>query len=117
MGASSATGKGSGSSNKLTSKELASLSTGPSILIAGAVEAQQTASSPPTTGNVVVFPEPLPGGAENYVVILTTQNAGNAYVSDMNEDGSGNFSGFDFVIEADGTLMYLVSKIGVRPKA
>jgi hypothetical protein len=34
----------------------------------------------------------------------------------MNEDGSGNFSGFDFVADADGIVMYLVVKIGVKPK-
>jgi hypothetical protein len=116
MGASSVTGTGVGASNKLTSKEMASLANGPSILIAGAIEATETITSPPTSGNYVVFPEALPGGAENYIVILTTQNAGNAYVTDMNEDGSGNFSGFDFFVEADGTVMYLVVKIGVKPK-
>jgi hypothetical protein len=72
-------------------------------------------SSPATIGNTVVFPAPLTGGSENYVVLLTTQNSGYAYVNEFDEDGDGNFSGFSFITETEGTLMYLVASVGIRP--
>lgn len=112
---SSATGKGPGASNKVTTKELAALANGPTIHVTGYVESEDLATSPPVTGNSVVFPQPLTGGYENYVVILTTLNGGYAYVTDMDENSAGNFTGFSFGTEAECSLMYLVAKAGIRP--
>jgi hypothetical protein len=115
MGASTSTGKGFGNSNGLTTKELAILANAPSILIAGIAESDGTPLSPTGMTGEAVFPRTLAGGAENYVVILTTQNGGYAYVVEMNEDNHGDFSGFTFFAEVECTVMYIVSKIGVRP--
>lgn len=116
MGASSVTGTGLGTSGKFTTTELAILANGPNILITGVVESEDNNSSPPSSGNNIVFPEPLEGGAENYVVLLTTQNGGYAYISENDEDDDGNFTGFSFMTESECTLMYLVAKIGVKSK-
>jgi len=116
MTAHSVTGKGPGSSNKPTSKELAMLANGPAILIAGTAEINGGITSPPSSSNnTIVFPKALPGGSENYVVILTTLNGGYVYISDLDEDADGNFSGFSAIAESECTLMYMVSKVGVRP--
>ena len=114
MAASSVTGKGIGASDKPTSKELATIGNGPSILIAGTIESEGGMSSPPSSSNTVVFPNALPGAASKYIVILTTLNGGYAYVTHKDET-DGNFVGFDFVTEADCTLMYIVTKIGSKP--
>jgi hypothetical protein len=116
MTASSTTGVGRGSSNKATVKELSALANAPSILIAGVVESEGIAASPPADpGNEVVFPTPIIGGSENFIVLLTTQNGGYAYITSMNENDDGNFSGFNFATESECTLMYLVTKIGQKP--
>lgn len=115
MTASSVTGRGTGDSNKYTSKNLAILANGPAIYVAGKVESEDLPVSPPSIGNEVVFPNPLAGGPDHYIVMLTTQNSGYAYVDEMNENDDGDFTGFTFVTEAEGTLMYLVVKVGVRP--
>lgn len=115
MAASSVTGKGLGSSKKITTKDLASLNNAPAIYIAGVVESEEVLVSPPTSGNEVVFPSPLAGGSENYVVILTTISGGSAYVTDLNEV-NGNFSGFEFITGTECTVMYIVVKRGIRPK-
>lgn len=115
MSASSVTGSGVGASRKPTSNELAILANGPNIIFTGLIEATDGIASPPITLASVVFNYPLPGGADNYVVLLTTINAGYAYVADRDEDGEGNFTGFSVIAEEDGTVMYLVAKVGQRP--
>lgn len=115
MGASSVTGVGIGDSNKFTTKELSILANAPAIVAAGHVESTAVMSSPPSNGNTVEFPNPLQGSASNYVVMLTSQNGGIAYVNELNENDDGNFTGFSFVTEADCNLMYLVANAGNRP--
>lgn len=113
MTASSATGKGLGNSNKPTSKELAKAANGPVILAAGRVNAEEN-MSPPASSNIVRFPYPLPGDADDYVVILTTLNGGSAYVTDMFES-NGHFTGFAVLPESESTVMYMVCKTGHKP--
>lgn len=114
MGANSATGTGSGAALTKTAKELSMLANAPTIIFAGYVEDIVTAS--PTSGlGTVTFPYPLPGGANKYVVIATSLNAGSVYVSSLNEDSDENFTGFNIVAETDGDVMYMVSKVGSRP--
>jgi hypothetical protein len=115
MGASSVTGTGIGSSNKATVKDLAILANGPTIHFAGIVASEDIATSPPSTGNTVTFPYVLEGNADNYVIMLTTQNGGYAYVSNLHEDEDDNFSGFSFVTEVECDLMYAVINCGLRP--
>lgn len=114
MAATSVTGVGQGDSGKYTIKDLAILANAPNIIFSGMVEASEI-MSPPSSSNTVVFPYALPGGADNYVIMLTTINAGLAYVSDRDEI-EGNFTGFSFITETDGTLMYLVVKVGSKPE-
>lgn len=117
MGASSVTGKGNGESGKLTSNALSMLANGPMIYVAGSVENTTAGDpvSPPTTDNHVRFPNPLPGPSSDYVVILTTQNAGAAYVYDMLENDDGDFIGFYATTPTEGLVMYIVVKKGIRP--
>lgn len=118
MAASSVTGAGVGESGKLTTKELAILANGPSILIAGVIECEGVGdppTSPPASGSVVNFPQPLEGGADNYVVMLTAQNSTNTYVSQMLEE-DGNFVGFAIMTANDCDVMYIVTKKGIRAK-
>ena len=114
MTASSVTGVGHGASDKISTPELAIIANGPAVYVAGYVESESSMTSPPSSGNEVVFPIALPGAASHYVVMLTTQNSGTVYVNNLNEDDNGNFSGFTFISESDGTVMYLVSKVGFR---
>lgn len=115
MSATSVTGKGLGSSNKPTVKDLAIAANGPAIYFAGIIASADIIVSPPITGNTIVFPYPIPGGAENYVVILTTLNGGHAYVTDLDENSDGDFSGFSFATEAECDLMYAVISCGMKP--
>ena len=115
MTASSVTGVGSGSSNKLTTQGLASLANGPAIIFSGYVESQDIVVSPPAIGNTIVFPQSLQGSSDNYVVLLTTLNGGYAYVTDMDENDDGDFIGFSFATEAECSMMYLVTKVGIKP--
>ncbi len=114
MTATSVTGVGQGESNKPTTKELAAFAEGPSIIFTGITDATDNMSSPPTAENTVVFPYVLAGGADAYVVMLTSINAGATYISNKAES-DGNFTGFTFVAEAEGSVMYLVAKVGSRP--
>lgn len=120
MPATSVTGRGLGSSKKYTVKDLAILANGPAIHIAGSVESGSNDSSPPSSPPgpdyiaTVTFPSPLEGSSDNYVISLTTQNGGYAYVIEMLES-NGNFSGFSLATEAEGTVMYLVVSKGSRP--
>jgi hypothetical protein len=117
MGSTSVTGaSGAGETGQFTTKELSVLANAPAIIFAGITESVMI-TSPPTPGiNSVSFVYPLPGGADSYVVILTSVNAGYVYVTDRVEDEEGNFSGFAFASETDGTIMYIVSKVGIRPE-
>ena len=115
MTASSVTGVGPGSSNKIGTRELAILTNGPAILMAGYVEVEGGIASPPSALTVVTLPRPLAGGAENYIVLLTTLNGGTAYITDMGEDG-GNFTDFTITAESDCSVMYMVVKTGIRPE-
>jgi hypothetical protein len=112
---SSVTGQGLGAAGKFTTTELSILANAPSIIFSGITETTGL-MSPPVSTNNVVFPYPLPGGMDKYVVLLTTINGGVVYVSDRDEDDDGNFTGFSFVSESDGDVMYLVAKVGVRPQ-
>lgn len=114
MTASSITGVGHGSSDKTTLAELGVLANGPSIIFTGIVETDGGLSSPPSTTNAIVFPYTLPGGADSYVVLLTTINAGYVHVTDRDEDSDSNFTGFSFAAEAAGDVMYLVAKVGSK---
>jgi len=115
MGAQSATGTGLGSSKKVTTKELAILANAPSILVADAVDLSDGVSSPPTPSARIVLTNPLPGSHVNYVVMITSLNAGTVYVSDMSDNDNDNFSEFSVIGEAEGSCMYFISKVGIRP--
>lgn len=117
MAATTSQGTGHGASNKETTQELSILANGPQIIFAGRVEGITPNTSPASeTGvNTITFPYVLAGGSDKYVVLLTTVNGGNVYVSDVDEDGDGNFSGFSFIAEAECTVMYLVTKVGTKP--
>lgn len=115
--AQSITGTGLGSSKKMTTKELAILANAPSILAAGRIniDAEDHVSSPPSSANTVTLDRPLPGGNENYVVILTGLNTGSVYVGAMLDNEDGDFYRFVILSESEGTCMYLVTKCGTRP--
>ena len=117
MTASSVTGKGGGASGKLTTKELSALAVGPAIYAAGVAAIVSLLSSPPAEGgtNTVNLPAPLVGGADAYVVLLTTLNGGKTYVTSMDNDSDGNFATFDVYVETDCDVMYMVVKKGFRP--
>jgi hypothetical protein len=122
MPATSVTGRGLGASKKFTVKDLAILANSPAICVAGSVETSNAdggsppPSSPPAaTLNSVTFPVPLEGASSNYVVMLTSQNGGYAYVTEMTENEAGDFIGFTFMVESDCTLMYMVVSAGTRP--
>lgn len=115
MAGSSVTGTGLGASGKVTTTELAALAIGPAIYAAGSVEAVESGpSSPPAPVNTVVLPYPLPGPADNYVIMLTTEQAGYAYVTDIVDDSDGNLTGFSLIAESEGTVMYLIARKGFR---
>ena len=121
MGATTATGTeaGPGASNKPTTTELAIQANGPKIVFTGIVDSsgggESPPSSPPAATNTVSFPYSLIGGMDKYVILLTSVNGGDAYVSDRDEDEDGNFIGFSFVSEVEGLVMYLVAEVGVKP--
>jgi len=94
--------------------ELANLLLGPRIVAAGIFESTNLiASSPPSAETSVVFPSPLPGGADKYAVIITTLNGGYGYVTAKNESG-GNFVSFEAITEAECDVMYIVVKTGFK---
>lgn len=114
MGASSATGTGLGSSNKPTAGELSTMSlVAPAIYVAGSTESNGALSSPPSPGNIVHFPFPLPGGPDKYAVILTGQGTGAVFVVSLLDNDSG-FTGFILSSEEEGTVFYIVVKKGAR---
>jgi hypothetical protein len=115
MTASSATGIGLGASEKLTTNQLAILANGPSIIFAGFAEADTGVSSPPSEIGSVTFPYPLTD-ANKYVVLVTTINGGYAYVAARDIDDDGTFHGFTVIAEAECTYMYLVARVGAKPR-
>lgn len=114
MSSTSSTGKGQGASDKFNTNQLNILANAPSIIFTGIIEAEEGITSPPSVSSTVTFPYALEGAASNYVVLLTTINGGYAYVTALHET-SGDFTGFSCTVEADCSLMYLVSKVGIRP--
>lgn len=116
MGATSVTGTGPGASEKYTTKQLAILANGPSILITGYADSIEIPNVSPTAfGGTVLFPRPYyPGDSSNYIVNLTTIQGGAAFVSDMIESG-GNFIGFDFQTESECSVMFSVMNVGIKP--
>ena len=115
MGSTSVTGQGSGPSRKPTTNELAIYNNAPAIIFAGYTNVEPTGSPPSTPINGVTFPYPLEGGPDNYVVILTSLNGGAVYVVSREEDDDGNFTGFLAAGENECDVMYIVTKVGVRP--
>jgi hypothetical protein len=118
MAASSVTGRGNGSVVTPNSAELASFvnSPAPYLIFTGIVEAEGSLTSPPGYNNTVTFPYPLPGDVNDYVVILTTLNAGHAFVAYRYIDSEGKFSAFLLTAESDGQVMYMVASVGERPQ-
>lgn len=117
MTAHSVTGHGPGSSGKPTLNQLASLANGPQILAAGVVSTTggEEETSPPSSNATVTLPFVLAGGAENYVVLLTPVNGQQVYISEMNENGDGNFTGFDIIADGNFDVMYMVTRAGFKP--
>ncbi len=110
MAASSVTGRGNGASKKPTAKELSS---GPILLITGIVHAEEMPVSPGSIGGgEVVFNTPLPGKANGYIVTITSLNGGYSYVTALNENSNGDFTGFEFITESECEVMYMVASIG-----
>lgn len=114
MGATSVTGKGTGDSDKATTKQLSALANGPSILISGISHSEEQPVSPVAFGATITFPNVLPGGAENYVVLLTAFGGLDLYLADKDEV-DGNFSGFTYYVDSECDVMYIVCKVGIRP--
>lgn len=116
MSASSATGKGNGSVKTKTTDQLASLINAPSILFAGSSDILDSGtSSPPSHVATVILPYILTGSSDNYVVIITPVNVETVYITSLNEDEDGNFSGFSVNGSGEGSIMYIVTKKGQRP--
>lgn len=116
MGAQSATGKGKGSANKPSLKELGVLNNAPSILVAGRADlAEGGVTSPPSPNATVYLPNPLPGSPENYVVLITGLNATGLHVGTMHENSNGDFDYFTVYADDEGTVMYIVCKAGTKP--
>jgi hypothetical protein len=116
MTASSVTGKGPGSSNKPTLADLSIAAGGPQIVIADVLHTSAVDNaSPPASGGTVVFPTPLPGGSEKYVVNLTTVSGGLAYLVDLDENDDGDFVGFSVIVNTECDVHYMVAKKGYKP--
>lgn len=116
MGASSVTGVGQGDCEKLTTKELAILANGPAILVAGRTElTEDFLVNPPSPTATIQLETPLTGSYSNYVVQLTGMNTSSVYIASMTNNSDGNFSQFRVIGEDEGTCMYMITKIGIRP--
>lgn len=114
--AQSVTGKGLGSSGKLTEKELAILANSMNIILAGRVDLEEDLLvNPPSPTARVTFNEALPGSKTNYVVLVTGLNTGLIYLLNMS-DVDGNFASFRVLGEEEGTCMYVVAKVGLKPQ-
>lgn len=116
MSGTSVTGKGLGSSDKLTTKELSALENGPKIYFTGTASILGGNTSPPSSGTDVTLPYPLPGSYDNYVIILTPISTGYAYIVDRDVNSDGNFYKFTALAQTTGTVQYMVVSKGVRPQ-
>lgn len=63
----------------------------------------------------MVLPYPLPGVADDYAIIVSTESAGYAYVVNMTDNDDGNLTGFSVVSEGEGTVFWMIVKNGFRP--
>lgn len=117
MSATSVNGRGHGSADKPTTKELIDLAYyGPSIYLAGrkSMTSDDVPTSPPGGYYAdITFPKVLPGTSLDYVVILTSQNAENVYISSLTDTEEG-FAGFSCFASAEGYVHYLIVNNGVR---
>lgn len=117
MSATTSQGTGHGAADKPTINELATLiNTGPNVIFTGIVASGATLTSPPADQGVVVFPYTLTGGADNYVILLTSLNGGMVYISARDTDEEGNFFGFSCIAESECDVMYMVATVGSRPQ-
>lgn len=112
MAAQSATGTGTGASNKFTTKELSVLANGLNILEAGRIQLI-TPPSPPTA--IVKLTNTLPGSYTDYTVLITGLSTGAIYIESLTNDDDGNFSEFRVVSESEGYCMYVVTRCGINP--
>lgn len=110
------TGTGLGSSGKYTTRELAILAKSMTFLVAGRVDAEEDIMiNPPTPSFTVTLDPPLPGSYTNYVVIVSGLNTGSIYIATMDNDADGNFDEFTGIAEDEGTCMYAIMKVGIKP--
>lgn len=116
MSATSATGTGPGAANKPTSKELATFTNGPITVATGLVTLSISSLSPGGHGQTVNLPNPLPGGADRYIVLLTPMSDETPWVVGMTDDSDGNFSEFTIVCSHEIDVMYAVLKRGYAPQ-
>lgn len=105
MTASSVTGIGSGSVESVSTQSLNKTN----VIFAGKA---QTNGGPPISPSgylgTCVFPSPLAGSSDSYVVVITSINGGSTTISALNEDGD-TFVGFNFVAEFECEIMYMVT--------
>ena len=116
MAGTSVTGKGSGSSGKLTTTELSVLANGPAIMAIGSVSAEDSGliTSPPNQYIVVVtLPYPLPV-SNNCAIFLSAEGNAAVYVADMTDDDDNNLTGFTIVSDSETTVNYIVARKGFR---
>ena len=112
----SVTGTGLGSSNKLTTKELAILANTMNILVVGKVDLEEDFMvNPPQPTATITLKDPLPGSKSNYAVLVTGINTGAIYIATMTDNDDDNFSEFRVIGESEGICMYVVIKLGIRP--
>lgn len=109
MTASSVTGVGSGSVESVSTQSLNKTN----IIFSGRA---QTNDGPPISPSgylgTCVFPVPLTGSPDSYVVVITSVNGGNVVISTLNED-ENTFIGFNFVAEFQCEIMYIVTNNNV----
>lgn len=118
MGAKSVTGVGGpGTVRNWTTKELATLANAPSILASGKATTAEMDNpvSPERYEAVVTLPIPLPGTANDYVVILTAYQGTSPFIQDYSVS-DGYFRGFTIWTEEDQIeVNYIVVPVGIRP--
>ncbi len=110
MGASSVQGTGPGSAEGKTTQNL---STRPMLIATGIAETVDVPVSPTTAMATVTFPEPLIGGPDNYVIMLTGLSVGDTYVASTTTSG-GNFTSFTIASGDEGSVYYMVTTKGFR---
>lgn len=115
MAATSVTGTGLGDADKPSVGDLAVLAQGPCVVFSGIVEVIDGAiPSPGHPGNTVRLPIPLPGGADNYIVILTPIGENDVYFYGFGEN-DGDVTSFVVVGIDEGEVMFSVIRKGFRP--